>query len=379
VSARYFPHMGGLETHVYEVARRLKAGGADVSVLTTDPEGRLPTRDMVDDVPIRRVRSWPADRDYYFAPGIGQAISEIRPDLIHCQGTHTFAPPLTMLAAQRAGIPYVLSFHSGGHSSGLRNAIRGIQWQALRPLLAGARRLVAVSQFEAEHFQRQLRLPRDRFTVIPNGSQLPKPDAADRSTESGTLILSVGRLEQYKGHHRVIGALPTILRQRPDVRLRIIGSGPYERELRTLAARLGVSRRVEIGSIPPSDRRGMAGALADAALVVLLSEYEAHPISVMEALAMGRRVVVADTSGLGEIARKGLAHAIPLKSTASDVAAAVLSQLDRTDGPPQVELPTWEQCVGRLEGLYAEVIGRDLAGRVVLPPEPDARGRRCAS
>jgi glycosyltransferase involved in cell wall biosynthesis len=81
----------------------------------------------------------------------------------------------------------------------------------------------------------------------------------------------VGRLERYKGHQRIISAMPAILAQRPDVRLRIAGEGPYEPDLRRLAARLGVAERVEIRALPIHDRSGMAGLMAGAALVAVLS------------------------------------------------------------------------------------------------------------
>jgi glycosyltransferase involved in cell wall biosynthesis len=68
-------------------------------------------------------------------------------------------------------------------------------------------------------------------------------------------------------------------------------------------------------------------ALAGAFLVVLLSEGESHPVAVIEALALGRPVLVADTSGLCELAEAGWARAIPLHSTSCQVAAAILEQL----------------------------------------------------
>ncbi len=43
VAARYFPYMGGMETHVYEVGQRLARAGIRVTVLTTDLSGQLPT------------------------------------------------------------------------------------------------------------------------------------------------------------------------------------------------------------------------------------------------------------------------------------------------------------------------------------------------
>lgn len=355
VTARYFPAMGGIETHVYEVAKRLVNAGADVTVLTTDPSGTLPTIECVNGVRIQRVRAWPTRRDYYFAPAIYRIITSGAYDIVHCQGFHTLVPPLVMLAARRAGIPFVVSSHTGGHSSRLRNAARGVQWAALRPLLARAARLVVVSNYEAAYFRRKLRLPEDRFVVVRNGSYLPRNTDLPVGAHDGPLILSVGRLERYKGHHRVIAALPTVLAHAPEARLQIIGAGPYEQQLRRLAARLGVADRTEIRAIPPGEREQMAALLAQADLVTLLSDYEAHPVSVMEALALGRSVLVADTSGLSELAQQGLVRAIPVRSTPDAVGRAILDQLRAPVIPPETRIPTWDDCADELLALYQTV------------------------
>lgn len=355
VTPRYFPYMGGVETHVYEVSRRFAADGHAVTVLTTDPGGELPPREQVEGVNIVRVKAYPAERDYYIAPAIYEAVRRGNWDVVHVQGFHTFVPPVAMLAARKAHIPYLMSFHSGGHSSRRRHAVRDLQARLMRPLLAGAQRLVGVSRFEAELFRQRLGLPAERFTVIPNGSHLPKITPVE-TPSSGTTILSVGRLERYKGHHRLLQALPQILAQRPDARLRILGSGPYEPELRQLAHDLGVEARTEIGAIPPGNREGMATIMAQANLVTLLSEYEAHPIAVMEALSLERPVLVADTSGLSELAQAGFVSAIPLESTSAQVAEAVLDQLRSPRKPSPIALPTWEECAAALLALYDQVI-----------------------
>jgi glycosyltransferase involved in cell wall biosynthesis len=225
----------------------------------------------------------------------------------------------------------------------------------MRPLLAGANALVGVSHFEAELFAHRLHLPLDRFAVVPNGSHLPKVIDAPPLDPEHPLILSVGRLEKYKGHQRILRAFPQIREQIPGARLRIIGGGPYEPELRKLAAELGLTGEVEIGALPPENRQGMASIVMQASLVVLLSDYEAHPISVMEALAMKRSILVTDTSGLGEIARKGWARSIPPGSDTDTVVAAVVDQLRHPLVAPDIELPTWEQCVDSLMALYTNL------------------------
>jgi len=352
VTAHYFPSMGGVETHVYEVARRLVRQGADVTVLTTTSNPRLPAVERSEGVRIQRVRTLSSIGDTCFAPGIYRAVVDGQWDIVHCQGCHTLVAPLAMFAARRAKVPYVVTFHTGGHSSRLRNAIRGAQWSLLRPLLAQAKRLIGVSRFEVEFFRERLHLPIDRFVVIPNGGHLPRALLPAMTATPSTLIVSIGRLERYKGHHRMISALPLLKEHYPDVRLLILGTGPYEATLRRLAHEEGIADRVEIRAIPPSDRGGMAAVLAQAALVTLLSDYEAHPVAVMEALTLGLPVLVADTSGLRELAERGLVRAIPLRSTARDVAAAAIQLLREPPAPFPVTLPTWDDCSRELLTLY---------------------------
>jgi glycosyltransferase involved in cell wall biosynthesis len=227
-------------------------------------------------------------------------------------------------------------------------------------LLARATRLIAIARFEIALYSRRLRLPRERFAFIPNGADLAFTAQPPAAPSDGTLIVSVGRLERYKGHHHAIAALPEVLKRRPDVRLRIVGAGPYESDLRRLAHKLGVLDRVEIGPIPPTDRQGMAATLSSAALVTLLSDYETHPIAAIEALALGRPVLVTHTSGLGELADRGLAQSVPLDSSAAQVASAMLEQLRQPLVPGSIDLPSWDDCAAKLLQLYHMIIRRPV-------------------
>jgi glycosyltransferase involved in cell wall biosynthesis len=354
VTPRYFPLVGGVENHVYQVARRLAGAGAAVTILTTDRTGQLAPCEEVEGVTVRRVRAWPAQRDYYIAPGLVREIGAGGWDVVHVQSYHTAVAPLAMLAAGRARVPYVLTFHGGGHSSGWRHGLRGVQRGLLRPLLARAARLVALANFEVEQYAAELGLPRERFAVIPNGADLPAATAVAESVDP-RIIASVGRLEHYKGHQRILAAMPTILAQEPKARLWIAGEGPYEAELRRQTAQLGLDRQVEIRPIPASERATMAAELSRAALVVLLSDYETHPIAALEALALGRPLLVADNSGMRELAQRGWARAIPADSAPEDVAQAVLGQLRQPLRPGPIQLPTWDECARDLLTLYESV------------------------
>ncbi|MBR0900654.1 glycosyltransferase family 4 protein [Bradyrhizobium tropiciagri] len=355
VAARCYPFVGGIETHIQEVGPRLVARGYSVDVLTTDPSGKFPVEEDVRGMHVRRVPAWPRELDLYLAPQVYTAIRRGSWDLIHFQGYNTFVSPIGLLAAVRTKTPFVLTFHSGGHSSPLRNAVRSTQRALLRPLVAKAAKLIGVSEFEASFFSTAMRIPRQRFVVVPNGAAMPA--ASPGVKVDPNLIVSSGRLERYKGHHRIIEALPELSRRMPNVRLRIAGTGPYEEELRGLVGRLGLDDRVTIAGIPGSERQKMADLLASAGLFVLLSDYEAHPVAVMEALSLRRPVLVSDTSGLRELATNGLCRALPLNASPSTTAAAMAEELEAPREIPDLALPDWDACAQALSDVYRDVSG----------------------
>lgn len=350
--------------HVDQVARRLVERGVQVTVLTTDTTGELARSEQADGFDVRRVRAWPSRRDYYFAPQLYREIPRSGCNIVHIQSFQTLVAPLAMHASLRAGLPYVVTFHAGGHSSPLRRRLRPLQLAALRPLLARANRLIALANFEVDDYTSRLRLARERFAVIPNGSDLPPPGTAEAVPREPGLLASVGRLERYKGHHRVLRALPHVLERRPDAHLRIIGSGPYEGDLRELAETLGVTNQVEILAIPPEERERMASELARITVVVSLSEFETQPLAALEALSAGCRLVVAETPGLSSLAHDGLARATRLDSSPAEIAAVILGELERSSAshPPPV-LPTWDDCARSLIELYGSVVASSEASR----------------
>lgn len=378
VAARCHPFMGGIETYIREVGPRLQSLGHTVEVLTTDPSGELPVAEDVSGMCVRRVRAWPKDLDLYLAPGIYSAIREGAWDLIHFQGYSTFVVPIGLFATVRGDLPFVLTFHSGGHSSRLRNAVRGTQQAMLRPLISRADRLIGVSEFEADFFSARMGVSRDRFAVIPNGAAMPMPSPGVRVDPN--LIVSSGRLERYKGHHKAIAAMPEVIQRIPQARLHVAGAGPYEDALRRQVRRLGLDDRVTIGAIPGGDRQQMADLLASAGLFVLFSDYEAHPVAVMEALALRRPVLVSDTSGLAELAAKGLCQAIPCSASAAETAAAIAREMTTPLTFPDLTLPDWDDCAEALVDVYCNVLtaratarGSSGNGRLTFAPRAAPR------
>lgn len=349
VTARFPPYVGGVETHVREVATQLAHRGVEVEVLTTDPGRSLPRREAVDGIRVRRAPAYPSGRDYYLAPSLFSVILRDRHDVVHVQGIHTTVAPIAMLAAVIGHRPFVVTFHTGGHRSSVRNRLRGLQWRLLAPLLRRAFALVAVSEFERTMVAKAARIDPRRIRVIRNGGSLPRQD--EPVAEDPDLVISVGRLERYKGHHRAVAALALLRERRPGARLLILGDGPDRDSLHQLARQLDISDSVTLRSIPATEREEMARALGSARLVVLLSEYEAHPVAVAEARALGRRVLVADTTGLTEMVASGQAAGVAVDASPDELAARMHEVM--TGEPPEMgDQPSWEACAEQLLEIY---------------------------
>jgi glycosyltransferase involved in cell wall biosynthesis len=315
---------------------------------------------------VLRVPAWPRNRDYYLAPGIRTVVGQRDSwDIVHCQGIHTLVPVTAMLAARHAGVPYMVTFHTGGHTLQHRNALRTSQWRVVGPLLRRAAALVAVSRFESDTLSKHAHLGGRKIAVIRNGGTLPPPPAGTKIIPGR--IVSCGRLERYKGHHRVIEALPEVISLNPDAHLVIIGNGPFEADLRSLAERLGVADRVTITQLPVADREAMAEALGEASVVAALSDYEANPVAVMEALSVGRPVVGYDIAGIGELVADGMVIGVTPGSPPSTVARQLLDAMSAPARTHVRESATWDTVAEELAALYLSTVDRALKqGREVV-------------
>jgi glycosyltransferase involved in cell wall biosynthesis len=316
----------------------------------------------MDGVPVKVLRSYPAGRDYNLMPGLWAEMAREPADIVHVQSYHTLVAPLAMMRARSLGLPYVLTFHGGGSSIGLRNRLRSTQRMAQRRLYAGASRLVGIADFEIAQYARELRLSRDHFVLIPNGTELelgPEATAASAGpvpADAPVRLATIGRLEEYKGHQRVIAALPALLLRRPAASLVVVGTGPYEQELRDIAARSGLAERVEFTSVPPGDSHGMGRLLGSLDALVLMSEFETHPLVALEGAAARRRMVVADAGGLAELASKGFGRVVPLDIDPAALAGVIDAELAKPAPQSVPQLFSWDDCAQALGRLYREVI-----------------------
>lgn len=134
------------------------------------------------------------------------------------------------------------------------------------------------------------------------------------------IVCSVGRLAPQKAPHRLV-ELAQVMSADPHYRFVLIGGGVLEREVRDELARRGLPRRL---ILVYGHRDNVPELLSSMDLVLLLSNYEGLPRTLVEALAMGLPIAARAVDGVNEIITSPLmGRLIPLESDAEQAAEIV--------------------------------------------------------
>ena len=139
--------------------------------------------------------------------------------------------------------------------------------------------------------------------------------------------------------------------------------------MRASIGSLGVEQSAEIQFIAPDNRARVAAALCEAEVFAALSEYEAHPVAVMEALTLGIPTVGLDTTGLADLVSDGLVTGIPKDASPTTVAQVLVAALAEGGRGAPAALPTWDDAAAALARIYTDV----AAAGSKTSSSPDAR------
>jgi hypothetical protein len=92
-------------------------------------------------------------------------------------------------------------------------------------------------------------------------------------------------------------------------------------------------------------------------------------------------VLVSDTSGLGELAARGLCRAIPLDAGPKEIAAAMADELEVRRQVPDLALPDWDDCAQALSNVYDDVFNSRRMSRAApqaMRRQLPETGTRCS-
>ncbi len=353
---------GGVQAHVLQLAEVFLASGHFVSVLapaSDDARTRLP--DFVVSggraVPIpyngsvarlrfgpathRKVKKWLVEGDF---------------DVLHLHEPN--APSVSMLALMIAEGPIVATFHTSTTKSLTLSVFQGM----LRPLNEKIVGRIAVSDL-ARRWQMEA-LGSDAVE-IPNGvpvSEFASAPMLDGYPRPGRSVLFLGRFDEpRKGMSVLLGALPRLVAEFPDVEVLVVGRGD-EQELANEAGDCAANLRF-LGAVDDATK---ASALRSVDLYCAPNTGgESFGIVLVEAMAAGTAVVASDLDAFRRVLDNGAAgRLVPVDDP--DALATSLIELLGDDqarkryvaaGARAVQRYDWSVVAGEIMRVYETVSG----------------------
>lgn len=233
-------------------------------------------------------------------------------------GTNSAA--VALLAARLAEIPFSLTVHGPEEF----DAARAL---SLRLKVRRAAFTIAISAFGRSQICRFADpADWDRIRVVHCGIEPGRFASLRPLPEGGPRLVAIGRLAEEKGFLVLLDALARARRERPDLRLTLVGDGPMRPAIEAARARLGLEDAVVLAGW--RDEAGVREALAEASALVVPSFAEGLPVVIMEAMAAGRPVIATFVAGIPELVRPGTTGWLVPAGDADALASSLVALAD---------------------------------------------------
>lgn len=292
---------GGVQAHIAELAAVFISQGHDVSVLAPAEEGTVLPPYVVNGgkaigVPYNgsvarlsfgpanfaRVRRWIAENDF---------------DVLHLHEPN--APSLSMWAMVIAEGPIVATFHTSTTRSRVLSTFQGV----LQPFLEKITGRIAVSDLARRW---QVESLGSDAVLIPNGVHVDafaNAEPLPGYPRAGGTLAFVGRYDEpRKGMPVLLGALPELLNQHPDLEVLVVGGGD-EAALRKAAGRRVYGQLRLLGRVSDAEK---ASALRSADIYCAPNTGgESFGVVLVEAMSAGTTVAASDLDAFRRVLEDG--------------------------------------------------------------------------
>lgn len=233
-------------------------------------------------------------------------LKEWKPDIVHI---HTEGPAskLSKSIAKKSDAPVVMTWHTDYAKFAFHDHanMKAVEWSVkklMRVVYRGAD-MITVPSYKAKALLDGYSLKNPNM-VIPNGivlgrftKEVTEEEKKElRSSlgikESDKLLVIISRLSGEKNIEEIVNYFPSVLKEEPDARLMIAGTGPDSKHLEQTAAKRGISDKVIFPGFVPHDDTYKYYKLGKAFLSA--STFEMHSLTYLEAMACGLPLVCRD-------------------------------------------------------------------------------------
>ncbi len=302
----YKPHVSGITNYMDLMKERLEAAGHEVHFFTFG-DSQYDSRPR-----IHWTRGVPLPyKGYYLSLWYNRAAQQALQSMNVLHVHHPFlSGRLALRYGRPRGIPILFTNHTRydlyaqTYARFLPSGVARSLLRAYMPRFCRAIDLTISPSAGMEKILRGMGVD-GRIEVVPNGVDLkqfqnpvPRPRGEFSIKNDDVLLMYAGRVANEKNLPLLLRTFREISPQLEDTTLMIVGGGPALEPLKSHASSLGLSSRVRFTGQVPYQSLPAYLAMADAFVTPSVSEV--HPLSVIEAMAVGLPIVAIHSPGISD-------------------------------------------------------------------------------
>lgn len=295
-------NMGGTERQCVELAKRIDKDKFEVTLLTFNKEGPLYSEVVDAGIPVNEIKipgSFYRPKSLFQILRIALFMRKERFQIVQTYGMYSNIPGI--LAAKLARVPVII-----GGKRELNEIWPKRKVAAEMMLLKKCNKVVANAQKVRDYLMSDQKVPGEKIEVIYNGIDLQKyVDLPPKSYSSKSdFIGMIANFRPSKDQTTFIKAAAEILKQKPNVRFALVGSGRFEEGMKSYAKDL----RIQDSVIFYGEKFGqeLLDIFRSFTITVLSSHTEGFPNVIMESMALGIPVIATPSGGVPELIDDGV-------------------------------------------------------------------------
>lgn len=325
----FYPSIGGVEEHVYNLSQKLLSLGHKIVVLTHaygDCSGvRYVTGGLkVYYLPIKVCyNQCILPTAVCNVPMLRAVLLRERVEVVHGHSAFSALAHEALMVGSLLGLKTVFTDHSLFGFADLSAALTN---NLLEVNLGMVNHAICVSHIGKENTVLRARVAKHRVSVIPNAvdTALFTPDPQQRPSNDAINIIVASRLVYRKGIDLLAGIIPRF-KNTPNVNFIIVGDGPKRDLLEEIREKTNMQDRVEmVGAVEHAKVRDV---LVRGHIFVNTSLTEAYCMAIVEAASCGLQVVSTSVGGIPEVLPKSLILLVEPEIDA--IYAAILVAIER--------------------------------------------------
>ena len=311
VTPYFCEHYGGTERYCFNLSRELIKLGHEVHVYTSHIESDAPRIETRAGIKIHRFPTIMNIWNINPLSIITHRMVQSNFDIIHVHSYIYFNSNQAVLAKiirtyLRKKTKLILHLHGGLGTppyldkQPIKKTIKRFYDKTVgKVMMKGADRILSACQSDAKIAQKQFNIPNGKISIIYNAIDMNLFNNSSNRLESNIepYLLFVGDLESWKGLQPLITSMKILERNGEKFKLRIIGTGSLEEQLRGMADGLDIDF---LGFVPHYQIPDM---MKSAFAFILPSYWEGIPTVALEAISSGTPVIATDVGGIPEIIR----------------------------------------------------------------------------